>query len=290
MVNMKKSAIVFDFDGPLVSSGWDKAIHILFSSFVACWDTGFRKFLHPDNLEIDINKMIHGLVKYPGAPRFQQLSAVVSCIVRNIPEAVKNPCELGVDEELQKEYEKLQKRYNEFYSGLNEAAARLFWRPLPSVKKVIELLSKDYDLYVASGIIQEILERDFDHYNFDRKLFSGIRGSDSAGTIDKAEILKQIKNNGYQDVLFIGDSSRDLEYAKKAGVRFFRIRTEDDYARLMNQIKDGLPDEQNVWEYTVQELAIIKSKVLFLMKAYASGKRPSYDELTTWINTGSFSS
>lgn len=100
---MKPKAIVYDFDGPLVSSVWDKVVHILFSSFVACWDTGFNKFLHPENLEIDINKMIHGLIKYPGAPRFQQLSAVVSCIVRNKPEAVKDPSELGVDEKLQRE-------------------------------------------------------------------------------------------------------------------------------------------------------------------------------------------
>lgn len=289
MTNMKKNAIVFDFDGPLVNSGWDKSIHILFSSFVACWDTGFRKFLHPDNLEIDINKMIQGSVKYPGAPRFQQLSAVVSCIIRNKPESVKEPYELGVDENLQKEYKKLQERYNEFYSGLNDAAARLFWKPLPPVRKVIETLSKDYDLYVASGIIQEILERDFDHYGFDRKLFLGIKGSDPAGAIDKAEILKQIKNSCYEDVLFIGDSSKDLEYARKAGVKFFRIKTADDYERLMNQIKNGLPDEQDIWEYTEQELEIIKSKVLFLMKTYASEKKLSYQDITRWINTGRFS-
>lgn len=287
---MKTKAIVFDFDGPLVSSGWDKAVHILFSSFVSCWETDFKRFLHPDNLEIDIEKMIQGFLKYPGAPRFQQLSAIVSCIVRGKPEAVKDPSELGIDISLQKEYKKLQERYNQFYSGLNEAASKMFWKPLRPVKRVIKIFSKEYDLYVASGIIQEILEKDFDRYNFDRNLFSGIMGSDTSGKIDKAEILRQIKNKGYQEVLFIGDSSKDLEYARKAGVKFFRIKTEKDYERLMEEIKKGLPDQDNPWEYSEEEIQTIKTKVLFLMKAYISNPLLTYEQITTWINTGCFSS
>jgi len=44
IADMKKRAIVFDFDGPLVGSGQDKAIHILFSAFVACWALIFENF------------------------------------------------------------------------------------------------------------------------------------------------------------------------------------------------------------------------------------------------------
>jgi len=288
---MKQAAIVFDFDGTLINSSLDKAIHILFACFVACWDTEFKKFLHPDNFEMDIDRMIPGLVKYPGAPRFQQLSAIISCIVRNKPEPVKNPCELGLEEPLQRKYNIFQQRYNEVYSGLNDAAAKLFWKPVPHVKELIEILSKDYDLYVASGVVQEILEKDFDRHGFDRKFFAGIKGSDASGTIEKTQILTQIKNRGYKDVLFIGDSIKDLEYAKKAGVKFFRIKTADDYIKLRNQIKsNSLPDKQNKWEYTTQDITLIKSKVLFLIKTYVSGEKHSFEEITTWINTGSFSS
>ncbi|MCM8828087.1 MAG: hypothetical protein NC902_02220, partial [Candidatus Omnitrophica bacterium] len=147
---MKEKAIVFDFDGPLVGSGQDKAVHILFSSFVACWETSFRAFFHPENLEIDFERMLKGLIRYPGAPRFQQLSAIVSCIVRDVAEAVKDPAELGIDKNLQKEYEKLKQIYNNFYSSLNDAAAKLYWKPLEGIKDVIDTLAKNYDLYVAS--------------------------------------------------------------------------------------------------------------------------------------------
>lgn len=286
---MKEIAIVFDFDGPLISSGQDKAVHILFSAFVACWDTRFRMFLHPENPEIDLDKMIKGLVNYPGAPRFQQLSAIVSCIVRNVHEAVKDPAELGIDSEMQKEYEILKDRYNQFYSSLNESAAKLYWKPLEGVHEIIEELSKNYDLYVASGIIQEILEKDFEHHGFDRNLFAGIFGSNIAGDIDKAKILEKIKSRGYKNILFIGDSRKDFEYAQKAGVKFYRIKESRDYQKLMMEIKTtGLPDQNDICEFTFQELSEIKSKTLSLMKLYASGNKLSYKQITTFINTGNF--
>jgi len=288
MDDMKDRAIVFDFDGPLVSSGKDKAIHILFSAFVACWDTCFKQFLHPENPEMDLEKMMKGLLRYPGAPRFQQLSAIISCIVRDIPEAVNTPCELGIDLYLQQQYVKLKNRYNEFYSSLNEAAAKLFWKPLKGVKEIIEKLSQHYDLYVASGIIQEILEKDFRHHGFDKKKFSGIFGSDPSGNIDKAVILERIKNRGYKEILFIGDSRKDFEYARKAGVKFYKVRTETDYKNLMQKMKKGLPDRTETCEFTKQEIAQIKSKVLELMKLYASGKEISFQEITSLINTGGF--
>ncbi|MCX7705184.1 MAG: HAD hydrolase-like protein [bacterium] len=283
---MKEKAIVFDFDGPLIGSGQDKAVHILFSAFVACWDTGFRVFLHPENLELDLEKMVKGLINYPGAPRFQQLSAIISCIVRDIPQAIKDPSELKIDENLQKEYQKLKERYNQFYSSLNDAAAKLYWKPLDGIKEIIEELVKDYDLYVASGIIQEILEKDFNHHGFDRKIFSGIFGSNPAGDIDKAKILEKIKNKGYKDVLFIGDSKKDFEYAKATGIKFYRIKTATDYKKLMNEIKNGLPNQNEICEFTEEELETIKSKVISLMKFYVQGKNLSFEEITTFINTG----
>ncbi|MGC9065553.1 MAG: HAD family hydrolase [Candidatus Ratteibacteria bacterium] len=283
---MKKKAIVFDFDGPLIGSGQDKAIHILFSAFVACYDTGFRKFLHPDHPELDMSKMLKGLVNYPGAPRFQQLSAIVSSIVRDIPEAVADPYHLGIDGSLVNEYQKLQQRYNEFYSGLNEEAAKRFWKPLKGVKTLIKKLSKEYDLYVASGIIQDILEKDFEHHKFDRNLFCGIMGSNPEGNIDKSVILKQIKNKSYQDVLFIGNSRKDLEYARKAGVKFFRVKSAQDYKVLVEKMKQqDLPDAQDMCEFTEQELQRIRSKTLALMNQYLSGKILSYEEITTFINS-----
>ncbi|MCM8765085.1 MAG: HAD hydrolase-like protein, partial [Candidatus Omnitrophica bacterium] len=217
-----------------------------------------------------------------------QLSAIISCIIRNIAQAVKDPAEFGIDQNLQKDYEKLKQIYNNFYSSLNNAAAKLYWKPLEGVKDVIAKIAKDYDLYVASGIIQEILEKDFEHHGFEKRFFSGIFGSNPQGDMDKASILKKIKSMGYRDVLFIGDSRKDFEYAHEARVKFFKVKTGDDYNNLLLEIKNGLPDQIDVCEFTDEEIMRIRSKVPVLMKLYASGKRPSFEQITTFINTGNF--
>ncbi|MGC8805366.1 MAG: HAD family hydrolase, partial [Candidatus Ratteibacteria bacterium] len=106
------------------------------------------------------------------------------------------------------------------------------------------------------------------------------------GNIDKSVILKQIKNKSYQDVLFIGDSRKDLEYARKAGVKFFRVKSAQDYKVLVEKMKQqDLPDAQDMCEFTEQELQRIRSKTLALMNQYLSGKILSYEEITTFINS-----
>jgi len=282
---MKEQAIAFDFDGALVSSGFDKAMHINYSAFAACWQTGYRCFLHPDDLNRDISAMFRAFRRYPGAPRFEQLSAITNSIITGRPEAVTNPAEFGVSEQLQQEYSKVRETYDRIYSSLNSVAADKYWKPFPSAKKTIAHLAQKYDLYIASGVVQDILEKDFDHHGFDRSLFCGIKGSNPAGGSDKADILKWIKSRGYKEILFAADSSRDLEYARKAGVKFFRIIRDADFPRLLHALENGMPDENQPWDYTQEEMDYIRRKILYPMQQLVQGKPLTAVEITDWFNS-----
>lgn len=78
MTRIKNKAIAFDFDGTLIQGGLDKGIHILYSSWMACYNTGYRKYLNPENPAQNVDIMLSAYFNYPGPPRFQQLSAIVN--------------------------------------------------------------------------------------------------------------------------------------------------------------------------------------------------------------------
>src|SRR5512137_2657860 len=101
---MKDSAIAFDFDGTLVHSGNDKCVHIMYAAYVACAETRFRRFLHPHDPGRDVERLLRGLLQYPGAPRFQQLAALLNSLIHNQPVAVEVPVGLGLDPDLAAEY------------------------------------------------------------------------------------------------------------------------------------------------------------------------------------------
>lgn len=283
--NLKDRAIVFDFDGTLIRGGQDKGIHLMYSSWVACYEAGFREFLHPDALDGDVDRLLRAYSKYPGAPRFQQFTAFINSLVNNNPTAVDDPAELNIGQELQSRYEDVRNTYNTVYSSLNDAAAEKYWRPFSSVKGILISLAKDYDLYIASGLPQNLLENDFAHHSFNRSLFLGIFGSDARGGSNKGEILKRMKAKGYRAMLFVGDSAKDLEYASLANVNFFRIKDDFDYHRLLKILPKRMPDENQLWRFTKEEIEFLKMKTKHLLKAYCSGKPMSSEEITDFINS-----
>ena len=121
-------------------------------------------------------------------------------------------------------------------------------------------------MYIASGVTEDILQNDINHHHFDRSLFRGIYGGNIKGGSDKGSILKKIKQSGYKDILFVGDSTKDLEYAIEAGVKFFRIKVNNDYLRLLIEVRENFPDEQTRWSYTQKELDFFRRKTLFLLQ------------------------
>jgi phosphoglycolate phosphatase-like HAD superfamily hydrolase len=282
--NLKNKTIIFDFDGTLIRGGQDKGIHLMDASWVACYQAGFRKFLHPDALDEDIDHLLRAYLKYPGAPRFQQFTAFLNSLINNNPTAVDDPAKLKISQELLSCYEHVRNTYNTIYSSLNDAAAEKYWRPFPSVNDALSSLANEYDLYIASGLPQNLLEQDFIHYNFDHSLFLGIFGSDKKGGSNKGEILKRIKAKGYRETLFVGDSTKDLEYAVVANVKFFRIKDDSDYHRLLNILPKGMPDENQPWTFTREEIEFLRMTTKHLLEAYCSGKPLSPEKITDFIN------
>jgi len=283
MKRKKDKAIAFDFDGTLIQGGLDKGIHILCSSWMACYNTGYRKYLNPDNPAQNIDIMVTAYFNYPGSPRFQQLSSIVNALVNGIPWSVKNPADLKVDTNLQAEYPKVKELYNSNYNALNSVSAEKYWKPFPAVKEALKTLYPSYDLYIASGVTEDILQGDVDHHHFDRSLFKGIYGGNRDGGSDKGSLLGKIKSLGYKDILFVGDATKDLEYAVEADVKFFRIKENNDYLRLLSDIRDDyFPDEKTMWSYTEEEKDDVRKKALYLLQP--DNRDMSFPEMVDFIH------
>ena len=182
---MKDKAIAFDFDGTLVHSGYDKGVHIMYSAYVACAATDFRCFLHPGDPGLDVERLLRGLLQYPGAPRFQQLAALVNSVIHDRPVAVEVPAGLGVEPELAAEYEGVRRTYDTAYTELNDAAAAKHWKAYPTALEAIPRLAADFDLYIASGVPQDLLEADLVHRDREDRGLS--RGEEPP--VDKKDLL-----------------------------------------------------------------------------------------------------
>jgi phosphoglycolate phosphatase-like HAD superfamily hydrolase len=269
---MQERAIAFDFDGTLVASGHDKNVHVMVAACAACAATGFRRFLHPDAPGADVERLLRGVEPYPGAPRFQQLSALLNSLLHDRPEAVEAPAGLGLDPALADQYESVREIFTTTYSALNDAAAARYWRAYPAALEAIPRLAARFDLYVASGLPQEILEADLVRHGFAPGQFRAVWGSDSRGGADKGEHLKRIAARGYRDVLFVGDATRDLEYAKEAGVKFFRVAGAGDFVRLEADTQGEFPDLAAPWGWTGAERAFLRDKSLRLIAPLLAGR------------------
>jgi phosphoglycolate phosphatase-like HAD superfamily hydrolase len=275
-------AIAFDFDGTLLQGGLDKSVHVMYSSWMACFNTGYRIYLNPDNPARDVETMLSAYLNYPGSPRFQQLSAIVNALINGNPDSVIEIEDLNIDITLKMEYPKVKKLFNSIYSDLNSVAAEKYWKPFPVIKETLKTLSRTFDLYIASGVTEDILQNDFDHHHFDRSLFCGIYGGNNKGGSDKASIIKKIKQWGYKDILFIGDSTKDLEYAIEAGVNFFRIKENNDYLRLLSETGEDFPNEKKKWSFTEKDINFFKQKTHFLVGK--ENRDMSYQEIVDYIN------
>lgn len=283
---MRTTAIAFDFDGTLIRGGWDKGVHILYASYVACVEQGFADVVPPADLDRQLPLMVKAYMNYMGSPRFQQLSAIVNAVLNGIPYAVETPVALKADAAHLAAYGAVQNRYNEVYSALNDVAARLFWRPFPSVRETLAELAKTHDLFIASGVLQDILDGDLAKHAFDLSVFKGIFGSNRTGGADKGQILQEILAKGYRTVLFCGDSSKDCEYANAAKVRFFRVRNDASYGALLALLKRGeWPDESVPWSEGSDLAGYYRDKAVKPIRAFIAGRPMTFEAISTWINS-----
>lgn len=279
-------AIAFDFDGTLIQNGplnLDKGVHIIFSSWYACRRTGMRTFTDA-GINALIERVVEACVRYPGAPRFEQFSALINALVNNRPDSVSSFEGMGLAEDYRRQYDRARDIYNRVYSALNDTAAHHFWHPYPTVKPFLERMTRHYDLYIASGVTQDLLRKDFDRHGFDSACFTAIHGGNEAGGNDKGEILKAIKRTGYRDLLFVADSNRDLEYAESAGCKFYRIQSDADYRELDARLPGDFPDERESWDFEPFELAFLREKSTGLITAYQDTDDLPFIEMARFVN------
>ncbi|MCK5201340.1 MAG: hypothetical protein KAR21_23460 [Spirochaetales bacterium] len=58
-----------------------------------------------------------------------------------------------------------------------------------------------------------------------------------------------------------------MEYAIEADVKFLRIKENNDYLRLLSDIRDDyFPDEKTMWSYTEEEKDDVRKKALYLLE------------------------
>lgn len=277
-------AIAFDFDGTLIHNGIDKVPYGMYSAYVACHETAFWPFLSALPRAEIIERLRQGIMSYPGAPRFQQLAAMVSAVVTGRAQAFDDPVRLGLDARMVVEYSEVKSRFSALYSALNDEANAHYWRPFPSVPVTLAALAEKAVLFIASGVPQAMLDRDLLRHGFDRTVFHSIFGADRNGQDDKQALLERIKAGGYRRILFVGDSHKDQYYAAQAGVSFYRISTDDDFPRLLCEVQEGRwPDQREEWTWTLEDIAFARNKALRLIEKYAGGHPLSIREASRWV-------
>ena len=109
-----------------------------------------------------------------------------------------------------------------FYICLNAELEYLKVHPgklYPHEEDMLKELSKDYDLYLLSNADKGYIEKYLDGYNF-HKYFKGHLCAGDTG-LDKKENIKYLMNKEKIDqVIYVGDTKKDMEQSKEAGVEF----------------------------------------------------------------------
>lgn len=80
--------------------------------------------------------------------------------------------------------------------------------------KVLEELSKNYNLYILSNCRESYLDLALDVYNI-KKYFKKCFAAETYAFIPKDEIIKKERQNINEEIIFVGDRHHDMEAAKK---------------------------------------------------------------------------
>lgn len=112
-------------------------------------------------------------------------------------------------------YQSLADRYRQHFLVLNKARSRLF----PEARLVLQQLSSDYLLAVATGKSRRGLENEFDETGL-RPFFQSSRCADETSSKPHPQMLQEILHElGMEagDALVIGDTEFDMQMAANAG-------------------------------------------------------------------------
>lgn len=184
LTNVK--SIIFDFDGTLHNTL--KIYYPAFSSGV--------EFLRE-----------HGYAK-----DFELNDKNVSKFLGEKPNFAYDLIAKGADEKLKREVMALvgKKMDENIKNGLGEL--------YDDSKKVLEELSKNYDLYILSNCRESYLDIALDVYGI-KKYFKKCLAAETYAFIPKDEIIKKERQNIKEEIIFVGDRHHDMEAAMKNNLK-----------------------------------------------------------------------
>ncbi|MFR8927326.1 HAD family hydrolase [Peptoniphilus senegalensis] len=84
--------------------------------------------------------------------------------------------------------------------------------------KVLEELSKNYNLYILSNCRESYLDLALDVYNI-KKYFKKCFAAETYAFIPKDEIIKKERQNINEEIIFVGDRHHDMEAARKNNLK-----------------------------------------------------------------------
>ena len=195
MTNRLSFAVVFDFDGTLIDSKEIK-LNSYLQAFVTVFNTGPKLK----------QTILESSKQTAGANRFIQLQDTLDSLGLT-----------ATDEQ--------KEAWSKAYSALNNRAMAHI-HEFPSVRNTLtELKKKGYQLFAASGILEEEFQRELARRKL-KDFFIEAKGGDKPG------FLSRLKTRGFEPILFVGDTGFDKKTAGQAGVHFYLIKNNEDFSSL----------------------------------------------------------
>lgn len=190
----QRSVIAFDYDGTLIDS----------------YEPKRRSYWLAVSETLQLGESRRPIVdasyaRTSGAHRFEQLADTARALDVQVTAAHRE-------------------EFSRRYSAHNDAAKDVM-REFPSARHVLEVLRERFDLALISGLPDALLSADATARDL-ASYFMRIDGG------DKGRALDRLRNDGRNVVLFVGDTPHDEGVAGAKGIRFFRVRGDDDLRRV----------------------------------------------------------
>ena len=135
---------------------------------------------------------------------------------------------------LAREFPGKERQLREVYSGNWESFFKLY----PKVRKLLEELSSDYDLYLLSNMSFPEKEHFINEPVY--PLFKGTLFSCDAGLLKPDETIFRLLLDKYemkpQETVFFDDSARNVEAARALGIHAARVRAYAPDVRKMKEV------------------------------------------------------
>lgn len=179
-------SIIFDFDGTLHNT-----IKIYYPAFSSGVD-----LLREHGYARDFDLSEKNVAKFLG----EKPSFAYELIARGAHESLKKEVMTLVGKKMD---ENIKRGLGELYS---------------ETIKVLEVLSKNYDLYILSNCRETYLDIALDVYGI-KKYFKKYFAAETFDFIPKDEIIKKERQNIKEEIIIVGDRYQDMEAGEKNNLR-----------------------------------------------------------------------